>query len=524
MTAATAKLAPEATLADLLAFEQQEYLAASTADGRKARGQFFTPWSVAAYMASLVRWPTGNIRLLDPGAGAGALTVAVCERVLREQPTTRLHVDLFENDKEVLSHLGRSLSACQEALTAAGGAMAYQVHDKDFVQTMAPVPGKLFGDDIEPYDAVIANPPYFKINKASPYAVAMPEIIHGQPNIYAIFLAIAAARLREGGSMVAITPRSFCNGLYFRAFRRWLLERVHIDRVHLFRSRTDTFREASVLQESVITSVTRSRRPAESTVISRSENRELTSLHEQRLPAERVVSRSDPDRVIFLPETNEDAEIVKYAQAWEHPFEGVGLRISTGPVVMFRAKEFLLDSSEQGVPLLSAHNVKRFETHWPVTKAKWPLAFADGAASQKHLVDASNYVLLKRFSSKEERRRLTAGCLFRREQQHERIAIENHLNYIYHAERELTEDETVGVAAVFNSVFFDRYFRTLSGNTQVNATEVRTLHFPPLETVARIGERISRLEQRDAAHAEHTVLEEIGVNGTLRRYLEEIAA
>lgn len=523
MTTAAAKLATEETLAELLEFEQKAYLAASTADGRKARGQFFTPWSVAAYMAGLLRLPGGSIRLLDPGAGAGALTVAVCQRLLRERPTAHLHADLFETDEDVLPHLGRSLSACQEALAASGGRMTFTVHSSDFVDTMAPAPGRLFSDEIEPYDAVIANPPYFKINKASPYAAALPEIIHGQPNIYAIFLAIAAARLREGGSMVAITPRSFCNGLYFRAFRRWLLDRVHIERVHLFRSRTDTFREASVLQESVITAVTRTHQPATSTVVSRSENRELTSLHEQELPADRVVSRHDPDRVIFLPETDEDAEIVKYAQAWQQPFEGVGLRISTGPVVMFRAKEFLLDEGDQGVPLLSAHNVRRFKTHWPVSKAKWPLAFADEAASQKHLVPSRNYVLLKRFSSKEERRRLTAGCLLRREQQHERLAIENHLNYIYHAERELTEEETLGVAAIFNSVFYDRYFRTLSGNTQVNATEVRTLHFPPLETVSRIGQRIKQADQDQPAVAEHIVLEEIGVNGSLRTYLEGIA-
>lgn len=523
MTTAAARIASEATLAELLDSEQQAYLAASTEGERKARGQFFTPWSVAAYMASLVRLPQGSIRLLDPGAGAGALTVAFCERLLHERPSVQLHVDLFETDAKVLPHLHRSLAACQAALGNAGGAMTYQAHKTDFVPTMAPAPGQLFDDDIEPYDAVIANPPYFKINKASPYAAVMPEIIHGQPNIYAIFLAIAAARLRDGGSMVAITPRSFCNGLYFRAFRRWLLDRVHIDRVHLFRSRTDTFREANVLQESVITAATRTRRPALTSIISRSENRELTTLHEQELPASHVVCRTDPDRVIFLPETNEDAEVVKYAQAWKHPFEGVGLRISTGPVVMFRTKEFLLDDGEQGVPLLSSHNVRRFETRWPVSKAKWPLAFADEPASQKHLVETRNYVLLKRFSSKEERRRLTAGCLLRRDQHHQRIAIENHLNYIYHAERELSEVETLGVASIFNSVFFDRYFRTLSGNTQVNATEVRALHFPPLVSVARIGERVKRSMLKEPANAEHLVLEEIGVNGSLRTYLEGIA-
>jgi len=515
------------SLAALLEAEQRAYLACTTDEDRKSRGQFFTPWPVATYMASLVKLPHGGlIRLLDPGSGAGSLTVALCDRLLHERSQPHVHVDLFETDQAVLPHLDSNLSACQCALAAKGGELSYTIHSTDFVQAMAPCPGVLFDDsddDFESYDAVIANPPYYKISKASPQAAAMPEIIHGQPNIYAIFLAVAASRLREGGSLVAITPRSFCNGLYFREFRRWLLDRVSIDHMHLFRSRTDTFREAKVLQESVITAVTRQQEASKTTVISRSENRDISTLHDQILPADQVVSRFDPNRIIYLPETDEDALVIHHAQRWKDPFEAHGLRISTGPVVMFRTKDFLISDKEGGVPLLSGHNVKRFHVDWPVSKAKWPLTFVDTGASQKHLVPTRNYVLLKRFSAKEERRRLTAGCLFSRDDWPDRLAIENHLNYIYHAERELTEYETMGVAAIFNSVFFDRYFRTLSGNTQINATEVRTLRFPPFDVVARIGKRVKYSVDADAALAEDIVLEELGVDDGLRRYLERVS-
>jgi adenine-specific DNA-methyltransferase len=95
------------------------------------------------------------------------------------------------------------------------------------------------------------NPPYFKVSKASPYARVMDDVVHGQPNIYAFFLAAGAQMLRPGGEMVAITPRSFCNGLYFRGFRHWFFDRMALDHIHLFESRTETFRD--VLQESLIT-------------------------------------------------------------------------------------------------------------------------------------------------------------------------------------------------------------------------------------------------------------------------------
>ena len=62
---------------------------------------------------------------------------------------------------------------------------------------------------------------------------AFAEIVHGQPNVYALFMAAAVELLKHGGELIAITPRSFCNGLYFREFRRWLLARMSLRHIHL---------------------------------------------------------------------------------------------------------------------------------------------------------------------------------------------------------------------------------------------------------------------------------------------------
>ena len=102
------------------------------------------------------------------------------------------------------------------------------------------------------------NPPYFKVRKDSEHAKLMRCIVHGQPNIYAFFMALGARLLKEHGELVAITPRSFCNGLYFRGFRRWYFDRVALDHVHIFESRTETFKHSNVLQENIITKVHRS--------------------------------------------------------------------------------------------------------------------------------------------------------------------------------------------------------------------------------------------------------------------------
>jgi adenine-specific DNA-methyltransferase len=97
--------------------------------------------------------------------------------------------------------------------------------------------------------------------------------------------------------------------------------------------------------------------------------------------------------------------------------------------------------------------------------------------SLRLLIPTKNYVLIKRFSSKEEKRRLTAACFLKAAFPFPYVGIENHVNYVYHAERDLSQEEVYGIAAMFNSKLMDRYFRTISGNTQVNATEIRAMNF-----------------------------------------------
>ena len=232
--------------------------------------------------------------------------------------------------------------------------------------------------------------------------------------------------------------------------------------------------------------------------------------------------------VIRIPQNPQDARIVELVEAWPKRFSDHGLGISTGPIVMFRATEFLLDSvtRRDTVPLLSVHNVRPFETVWPVPGNGKPIGFRVCPESLKRrlLVPNRNYVLLRRFSAKEERRRLTASCLLKAEEPEPYVALENHLNYVYHVDRELSVRETHGLAAFFNSALLDRYFRMLSGNTQVNATEVRTMHFPDLATLGRIGRRIGRRRGLAATEVEHIILEELGADGSLVDYVMGLAS
>jgi adenine-specific DNA-methyltransferase len=314
---------------------------------------------------------------------------------------------------------------------------------------------------------------------------------------------------------VAITPRSFCNGLYFRDFRRWYFERVSLDHIHIFQSRTEAFKHSNVLQESIVTATRKLGVPSQMIEVTSSFGIDpLSECRRVEVPASDIIDDSAGDHVIRIPEDDDDRGIMQLVESFPLRFSETGLRISTGPVVSFRATKYLLSDTTRkaAVPLIHPHNVKPFAVIWPLPKAGKPGAIACCPDALRILIPTKNYVLIKRFSSKEERRRLTAGCLRKADFPFPYLGVENHVNYIYHAERELTDDEAYGIAALFNSTLFDRYFRTISGNTQVNATEIRAMNFPEMKVLSSIGKQV----KRDTAQAEAVVMRELGAAGPVR--------
>lgn len=164
-------------------------------------------------------------------------------------------------------------------------------------------------------------------------------------------------------------------------------------------------------------------------------------------------------------------------------------------------------------------NVRPMEIKWPLDgnsngKEKRQFMKNNGEARrQKLLVNNTNLVLLRRFSAKEQRRRLTAAPLLKGQLRSALIGLENHLNYIYRLRSSLGDVEALGLSALLNSSLLDRYFRISDGNTQVSATELRAMPFPGLSVLMELGKRIKRLcrvptlEEIDAV-----VKETLGVN------------
>ena len=498
---------------------------------RKPKGQFFTPRQIAAYMASLSNIRDDAIRLLDPGAGTGVLSAAFCERLLENDRTTDLTIDAYESDSDLLPFLRETLRSCKMSLKRKGHRVRCNVRGDDFILVNQ---GRLWKTDLfrsdeadTSYDAVVCNPPYYKLNKNSPEAIAMQELVCGQPNIYSLFMALSASMLRPGGEMIFITPRSFCSGLYYQRFLEWFLKKIRISHIHVFESRKEIFDKDGVLQENIII---KAERPdgadrTRTLSVSWSKNRLFQHVKTLKAKAADAVCRKNGRVFVRIPTSRLDTDILHVVDSWPNTLESLGLGISTGPVVAFRARQYLqpsMNASRESVPLLWMNNIRGMRIVWPLPETGKPIAIRVCDRTRPLLLQVKNYVLLKRFSSKEQKRRLYAAVSTKSDFPYRLVGIENHLNYIHRPNGNLSIDEAFGVAGLLNTALIDRYFRSLNGNTQVNANDIRSVPFPDLRDVERIGRNIRRLqESRSSLSPDEIVSDVLEIDGDISRRLNK---
>lgn len=469
---------------DLLGIAEVERVAAL--GGLDARtqsqlGQFFTPVEAARLIASIARLPgSGTLRVLDPGAGSGVLTAALVSRVLAESPGLSIEIVAVERDPLVLPRLRATLSACEQA---GGGRVHAEAVEADFILDSIGLGASL---NLEgQFDLVIENPPYGKLALSSAHRTAMRAAGVDTPNLYAAFLSLSVAALKPGGQVVAITPRSFFNGPYFGAFRSHLLDSIALDRVHVFDSRSTVFADTGVLQENVVFAGTRG---AAAGIVELSVSRDHTDDISSRAVAyEEVVFPHDPNRFIRLATDAEDTKVAELVLSQPCSPTDLGVQVSTGRVVDFRSRDALSGVELPGaVPLVYPGNLRDGGVIWPRTirKPQWFQPSDD--KDRAMLLPEGWYTLVKRFSAKEERRRIVASVWSPADNRGE-VAFENHLNVFHIGGRGLDEHLAKGIAVWLNSSVIDKFFRTFSGHTQVNATDLRALRFPNAETLRCLG-------------------------------------
>ncbi|MCB4762710.1 MAG: Eco57I restriction-modification methylase domain-containing protein [Sulfurovum sp.] len=451
-------------------YKASVYAKTTSSDQKKQLGQFFTDYRIADYMANLFSFKmpkTNTIEILDCGTGHGILSISLLN-ILIQKGYTNFDLTLYEIDPGVLRDLHQNLLSYKKEYPNI--TLNYRVIEKNFI--LDPIKKK--------FDLIISNPPYFKLKKESLEAKAMIYLIHGQPNIYMLFMAKSADLLKGTGEMVFITPRSFTSGAYFKRFREYLLDTVSLDHIHIFNTRKKHFKNESILQETIITKF--SKQKTQNITISSSEDSTFSHIEELSTTKDLIVEKYR--NIICIPSSTDDLKMLDLFHAAPNTLQDLGYRISTGKVVTFRNKELLsttpqslFDKEKEYRPLLWMHNFKNDDLLFPLDhKKEQYIEFSD--RSKALLIPTQNYLLIKRFSSKEQHRRINIGYLYKKDLPSTYVGLENHLNYLYRKDRELTKQEMKKLGSFLVSAEVDQYFRILNGNTQVNAADILNLPVP----------------------------------------------
>jgi adenine-specific DNA-methyltransferase len=460
---------------------------------RRERGQFLTPLSVASFMASLLAKPRKELHLLDAGAGTGILsTAAILGQLARNNPPQRITVTGFEIEPALTGYLQKSYAYCAEECRQKKVEFSFRIIAEDFISYASDVlRADMFAPARHKFNVAIVNPPYAKIKNDSLTRRRLRSVGIETSNLYAAFLALLAQLLDEGGELVAITPRSFCNGPYFKPFRVQFLGAMSLRQIHVFNSRSEAFKDDDVLQENVITYAEKTQMCSNRIVISTSDGTSCVEIRKRSCPYEDVVSPKDEDQVIHLATDQIQNEYRKQIARFSNRLSDMELSVSTGRVVDFRARDFLrIDPGPDTVPLIYPCHFKSGFVSWPKVNGRKPNAILNNAQTKSLLLASDVYVLVKRFTSKEEKRRVVACIYDPSRVSSNLVGFENHLDYFHIHGKGLPMDFAKGLAAFLNSTMVDAYFRQFNGHTQVNASDLKRIRFPSRMELEKLGRKI----------------------------------
>ena len=474
-------------------------LASQKLDSSQKRnmGQFLTPSAVAELMAGMFEnWQKPEICLLDAGAGIGSLSAAFVDTIcqLQKRPL-KLRIIAYEIETFFLNYLQQTLNRCAKECEKANIALNYEIRPTDFIEAAVNQLQPNLFDQSEniAFTHAILNPPYFKINANSKNRMLLRSIGLETSNIYPGFIASAMQLLVPDGELVAIIPRSFCNGLYFRDFRRMFLEQMALSQVHLFESRQEAFRDDEVLQETIIIHAIKQTEKKSTVLINSSDSAEDDLILSHSLPYQEIVNPRDTEQFIRILPNILSQQIVQQMDCFPCTLKDLGISVSTGRVVDFRAKEYLRPLLKEGnIPLIYPVHFSWGYIKYP-TVTKKPQSLVKTEETANLLVPNEHYVLIKRFSSKEEKKRVVAAVYDANTINTKWVGFENHLNYFHQNGQGLSLTLARGLAIYLNSSLVDSFFRLFNGNTQVNATDFRNLNYPKLEQLLWLGEQINNL-------------------------------
>jgi adenine-specific DNA-methyltransferase len=473
---------------DYIVAQTEKYISNNGKADRKKIGQFFTSKETALFMADLFEIPKQKcISVLDPGAGTGILTAALVEKMQDLKWIEKIKITCYENSESTVKVLQNNLESIKSMSRIP---VEYEVKTENYITSQSDDFNGSFMANEKPakYDLVIGNPPYMKIARDAREALAMPAVCHGAPNMYFLFTAMSLFNLRDGGEMVYIIPRSWTSGAYFKSFRKYLLTNGKLLNIHLFVSRDKVFEKESVLQETIIIRIKKQKNPAESILVSSSHsNSDFHNVTQIIAPYSAIVSKHE--YYVFLVTSDEELMTLALLNNLDDTLFSVGCKMKTGLTVDFRCRDLLRSKPEENaVPLFYAQHIQSGSVIFPCDRDIQYIATERSGLIQKN----KNYIFVKRFTAKEEKRRLQAGIYLSESlPEYKAISTQNKINFIDSQDGNgLSKLMAYGLYTLMNSSIYDLYYRMLNGSTQVNSTEINQMPVPSKSVIISMGRKL----------------------------------
>ena len=447
---------------------------------RKKYGQFFTNVTTAKFMAALFDFDLSKSKLciLDAGAGSGILSVAVIDKLINDGYKGEIHLTCYETDEQVLSLLKINLDLIKSKY-----GIHYEIIQANYITSQTFENSTLFDDENKVYDYIIGNPPYLKISKDANEAKIMSNVCYGAPNLYFLFWAMGIHNLKYGAELVYIVPRSWTSGAYFKQFRQYLFANCVITDMHLFESRDKVFDGESVLQETIVVKVKKTTKRPKFINITSSSTSTFEDVVKFSAPYGTIVAQN---QFVYLVTNEKDVKVLNQINHFDTTLPDINMRMQTGIIVDFRTREVLRNQLEDNsYPLFYSQHIKGGRVIWPLGKEGEVIK----TDRKGYLQENSDFLMVKRFTSKEEERRLQCGIYLKKKySQFPYISTQNKINFI----KCDSPCVTYGLYVLLNSSLYDDYYRILNGSTQVNSTEIH--HMPERRIIEEMGRELMHKE------------------------------
>lgn len=487
---------------------RSQYIKSSLLINRRKNAQFFTPIAVSTLLSSMVLpIEKGKIRILEPGAGTGILSASLVNHVLSIGVGIKsIELIAVEIDGALNQFLRTTLDECKNYCFKNNVQFSYEIINRDFFELVYEEiqNGKqnnfFFSKDTKLglFDIIIQNPPYKKIRNTSLYRKILNLIGEGTTNAYTAFLLLSSYLLSPTGQIIGITPRSFCNGSYYKRFRLSFFSKLFFHRIHTYSRRDKAFDEDGVLQENILFVVS-PQKPTENMVtVTTSEAPNDNTNQTINVSHDLVIIPTDENKIVHIITNEYSINILEKISTIPNKLSDIKISVSTGKVVDFRVSEQLTNNTTaNATALFYPFHFSDGMIVWPRYSQKKNESICINNKTKELLVKSGYYTFCKRFSSKEEKKRIVAAFYDASKFNFNVIGIENHINYFHMNNNPLKREVAIGLSIYLNSSLVDQYFRLFNGHTQVNAEDLRYIPIPNLDQLIRIGSYYESIPDQD---------------------------